>query len=368
MLMSERIFVEGNVAIGWGAATAGCQAFYGYPITPQNEITEWFAREFPKTGRTFVQSQSELGSINMLYGGAAAGIRAMTSTSSPGWSLMQETVSDLVNAELPCVIVNVQRGGPGGGPIRHAQQDYLQCTKGGGHGDYRNIVLTPSSAQECCDLTQLAFYLADKYRNPVLILSDAIIGRLRETVELKRIEFGPVPDKDWAVGDKSKRRDGRRRLVEHSAELFGRYPSYCAFLQRLQEKIEEMQKAELRYEAYKMEDANLVLVAYGYTARVAKKAINMARAKGIRAGLIRLITAWPFPNDLIRGKACEGSKFLVVEDSLGQLIEDVRCAVAERTEVHLVGILDRHIPTDGGMIMPDKVFSKIKEISGGYHE
>ena len=172
--MDKRMFIEGNVAICWGAATAGCEAFFGYPITPQNEITEWFATEFPKMGRIFIQSQSELGSINMLYGAAASGIRAMTSSSSTGWTLMQETVSSMSNAELPCVIVNVQRGGPGGGTIRHAQQDYLQCTRGGGHGDYRDIVLAPASAQECCDLMQLAFYLADKYRNPVIVLSDAL--------------------------------------------------------------------------------------------------------------------------------------------------------------------------------------------------
>jgi len=361
--MGERLFIEGNVAIGWGAATAGCEAYFGYPITPQNEITEWFASEFPKMGRIFVQSQSELGSINMLYGAAGAGVRAMTSTSTPGWSLMQETMSDMANAEFPCVVVNVQRGGPGGGPIRHAQMDYLQCTKGGGHGDYRNIVLAPASAQECCDLMQLAFYLGDKYRNPVIVLSDAIIGRLRETVEVEKIEFGPLPDKDWAVRGKANHKDGKRRFVEHSGDLFGRYPSYRALLQSLNQKIKQMEASELRYENYLMEGASLILVAYGYTARVAKEAVNAARADGIKAGLIRLITAWPFPYQIIRDKAYQGCKFLVVEDSLGQVVEDVRCAVEGRTEVHLVSILDRHMPTDGGMILPDKVFSKIKEIS-----
>ena len=360
--MGERMFIEGNVAIGWGAATAGCQAFFGYPITPQNEITEWFAREFPKMGRIFVQTQSELGSINMLYGAAATGIRAMTSTSSPGWSLMQETMSDMANAELPCVIVDVQRGGPGAGPIRHAQGDYFQCTRGGGHGDYRNIVLVPASTQECCDLVQLAFYLADKYRNPVVVMSDAIIGRLRETVEVKKIEFGSLPDKEWAVKGKASHRDGKRRLVEHGGDLFARYPSYRALLQSLERKIKQMQEFELRYEAYKMEEAELILVAYGYTARVAKEAVNMARAEGIKVGLIRLITAWPFPYQIIREKAYQGCKFLVVEDCLGQVVEDVRSAVEGRTEVHLVSILDRHIPTDGGMILPDKVSGKIKEI------
>lgn len=359
------MFIEGNVAIGWGAATAGCQAFFGYPITPQNEVTEWFANEFPKLGRVFVQSQSELGSINLVYGAAAAGVRAMTSTSSPGWSLMQETVSDMANAELPCVIVNVQRGGPGGGPIRHAQQDYLQCTRGGGHGDYRNIVLVPASSQECCDLVQLGFHLADKYRNPVIVMSDAIIGRLRETIDVERIDFDPLPGKDWAVTGKINHKDRKRRLVEHAGDLFGRYPNYRALLHRQKQKIKEMQEYELRYKDYKTEDAELILVAYGYTARVTKEAVNMARAEGIKAGLIQLVTAWPFPYQVIKEKVYQGVKFLVVEDCLGQVVEDVRAAAEGRTEVGLVNILDRHIPTDGGMILPDKVFAKIKEIQPG---
>lgn len=370
--MGERMFIEGNVAVAQGASVAGCQAFFGYPITPQNEITEWFAREFPRMGRVFVQTQSELGSINMLYGAAATGVRAMTSSSSPGWSLMQETVSDMANAELPCVIVNVQRGGPGGGPIRHAQQDYFQCTRGGGHGDYRNIVLTPASSQECCDLTQLAFYLADKYRNPVIVMSDAIVGRLRETVEVEKFDFGPLPDKDWAVHGKGKHEDGKRRIVEHSGDLFSRYPSYQALLQSLQSKIEQMEEAEVRCENYRTEDAELVLVAYGYPARVVKEAVNMARSEGIRVGLIRPITVWPFPFAAIRDKAYLGIKLLVVEDSLGQMVEDVRIAAQGQVDVGLMNILDRHMPTDGGMILPDKVLDKIKGMlcggEGGYHE
>jgi len=313
-------------------------------------------------GREFVQSQSELGSINMLYGAAATGLRAMTSSSSPGWSLMQETVSDLANAELPCVIVNVQRGGPGGGPIRHAQQDYFQCTRGGGHGDYRNIVLVPASSQECCDLTQLAFYLADKYRNPVIVMSDAIIGRLRETVEVEKKEFGPLPDKDWGVSGKGQHGDGKRRVVDHSGDLFGRYASYHDLLYSLNEKIKRMQVDELRYEEYKTEDAELILVAYGYSARVAKEAVNLSRNEGIRAGLLRLITAWPFPYEVIKQKASLGNDFLAVEDSLGQMVEDVKIAVEGKSNVGLVSILDRHLPTDGGMILPDRVLARIKEM------
>lgn len=362
--MGKRLFVEGNEAICWGAATAGCQAFFGYPITPQNEITEWFAREFPKMGRIFVQSQSELGSINMLYGAAASGIRAMTSSASTGWSLMQETVSSMSNAELPCVIVNVQRGGPGGGTVRHSQQDYIQCTRGGGHGDYNDIVLTPASAQECCDLMQLAFYLADKYRNPVIVLSDGIIGRLRETIEVEKIEFGSLPDKDWAATGTARHKDGERRVVHHGAGTLSPNPPFVSFLQKLNEKMQRIKESEVRFESYQTEDARLILVAYGYVARVAKEAVNMARAEGIKAGLIRLITAWPFPSQIIRDKADQGCRFLAVEDSLGQMVDDVRFAVEGRAEVHLVSILDRHIPTEGGMILPDKVFARIKEING----
>ena len=359
------MFIEGNEAIAHGAALADCQAFFGYPITPQNEITEWFAREFPRMGRIFVQSQSELGSINMVYGAAAAGVRAMTSTSGPGWSLMQETMSSMANAELPCVVVNVQRGGPGGGTIRHAQQDYLQCTRGGGHGDYRNIVLAPASPQECCDLTQLAFYLADKYRNPVVVLLDAIIGRLREVVELRKLDFGLLPDKDWAVRGKGEHKDGRRRIVEHSSDLFGRDPNYLALLRRLSQKIRQMQESEVRYEDYEAAEARVILVAFGYTARVAKEAVNRARAEGIKAGLLRPITLWPFPYEVIKEKARQGCRFLVVEDSLGQMVEDVKFAVEGRAEVHLVSVLDRHIPTDGGMIFPDRVLDEIRKLEWG---
>lgn len=363
--MAERLFIEGNEAIAQGATLAGCQGFFGYPITPQNEITEWFAREFPRRGRIFVQSQSELGSINMVYGAAAAGIRAMTSTSGPGWSLMQETMSAMANAELPCVVVNVQRGGPGGGTIRHAQQDYLQCTRGGGNGDYRNIVLAPASPQECCDLTQLAFHLADKYRNPVVVLLDGIVGRLREVVELRRLELGPLPDKDWAVRGKREHGDGRRRIVEHSSDLFGRDPNYITLLRRLSQKMRQMQESEVRYEDYKAEGAEIVLVAFGYTARVAKEAVNLARAEGIKAGLLRPITLWPFPYQVIKEKARQGCQFLVVEDSLGQMVEDVEFAVQGRAKVHLVGVLERHIPTDGGMIFPERVLERVVELQRG---
>jgi 2-oxoglutarate ferredoxin oxidoreductase subunit alpha len=360
--VGDKKLLEGNVAICWGAISAGCQAFFGYPITPQNEIIEFCAREFPKMGKVFVQAQSELGSINMLYGALASGVRAMTGTSGPGWSLMQETISAMVNAELPAVIVDVQRGGPGGQPIRHAQQDFSHCTRGGGSGDYKNIVLTPASAQECCDFVQLAFHLAAKYRNPVIVMSDAIIGQTRELVNVEKLDFGPHPNSDWAATGRGNHKDGKSRFVEHAAGFSPRYPSYGAFLEQLSRKIALMEENEIRHECYRTDDAELVIVAYGYTSRVSKEAVNRARAEGFRVGLIRVLTAWPFPHEVIRQMARKGRRILVVEDSLGQMLDDVRCAAEGLTEVHLVGILDRHLPTDGGMILPDKVFDKIRAI------
>ena len=210
-------------------------------------------------------------------------------------------------------------------------------------------------------MVQLAFHLADKYRNPVVVVSDAITGRMKETVEVEAIDFGPLPDKeDWAAMGKARHKDGKRHFIEHSAGFSPRYPSYQAFLRRLDQKIKQMQESEVRYESYKADDAKIILVAYGYTARVSKEAVNMASAEGIKAGLIRLQTAWPFPYEAIREKAHQGCRFLVVEDSLGQLVEDVQCAVEGCTEVQLVSILDRHLPTDGGMILPAKVIEKIK--------
>jgi 2-oxoglutarate ferredoxin oxidoreductase subunit alpha len=362
--MAERMFVQGNEAVGWGALYAGCDGFFGYPITPQNEVTQWFASEFPKRGRVFLQSQSEVGSINMLYGGAASGFRVMTSTSSPGWGLMQETISHCVAAELPCIIVLVQRGGPGAGSIRHAQMDYISVTRGGGQGGYKNIVLAPASVQEIHDLVQLAFYLADKYRNPTIVLADGILGQVSESVDVKTIDFGPLNEKDWALRGIGKQKDGKCRLINSAAGVLPvpPYPNYISWLRHMDEKYKQMEADELRYETYKAEDAELILIAYGYTARVSKETVNMARLQGLKVGLIRPITAWPFPYDIIREKAIGGCKFLVVEDSLGLLMEDVKIAVESRADVGLVSILDRHLPTDGGMIMPGRVFEEVKRL------
>lgn len=362
--MAERMFVQGNEAVGWGALYGGCDAFFGYPITPQNEVIQWFAREFPERGKVFLQSQSEVASINMLYGAAAGGFRVMTSTSSPGWGLMQETISHCAAAELPCLIVLVQRGGSGAGSIRHSQMDYITATRGGGGGGYKNIVLAPGSAQEIHDLMQLGFYLADKYRNPTVVLTDGILGQVQESLEAKTIDFGPLEDKDWALKGRDKNKDGKRRLINSAYGVLPLppYPNYVAWLRHVAEKYREMEDSEVRYETYKVEGADLILVAYGYTSRVSKEAVNMARAEGLKVGLIRPITVWPFPYEIIKEKTELGCKFLVVEDSLGLLVEDVKIAVQGRTEVGLVSILDRHIPTDGGMIMPGRVFEEVKRL------
>ena len=362
--MAEKMFVQGNEAVGWGALYSGCDGFFGYPITPQNEVTQWFAREFPARGKIFVQAQSEVGSINMLYGGASAGFRVMTSTSSPGWGLMQETISHCATAEVPCVIVFVQRGGPGAGSIRHAQMDYITATRGGGQGGYKTIVLAPNSVQEVHDLMQLGFHLGDKYRNPVIILMDGILGQVRESIEVKTIDFEPLEEKDWAVRGREMHKDGGSRLLGSGPGVIPipPYPNYISWLKHIDDKFHEMEDSERRYEFYEVEEADLLLVAYGYTARVSKEAVDMARAEGLKVGLIRPIALWPFPYGVVKEKAKQGCKFLVVEDSLGLLIEDVRIAVEGRAEVHLVSILDRHIPTDGGMIMPGRVFEEVKRI------
>jgi len=363
--MANGRLMQGNEAVGWGALNAGCDGFFGYPITPQNEVPEWFAREFPSRGKVFVQSPSETAAIMMLYGGAGAGFRVMTSTSSPGWGLMQEGMSHLAAAELPCVIVLVQRGGPGQGSIRHAQMDYRCVTRTGGGGGYRNIVLAPASVQEVHDLVQLAFHLADKYRNPVVVLSDGILGLIGETVDLKPLDFGPLPDKDWAVRGRDRQKDVVRRYV-HSCPSTAPppcgYPDYVSWLEHTGHKYQAIEDSEIRYEAYESEDADLLLVAYGYASRVSKEAIMAARAEGIRVGLVRPITLWPFPFQVLRDKAGRGCSFLVVEDSLGQMVEDVRTAAGGEAPVHFLGLLSRHLPTDGGMILPDRVYEEIRRL------
>jgi len=358
--MGERILVGGNEAVGWGALSAGCQCFFGYPITPQNEIIELLARELPKRGGVFVQSQCETATINMLFGAAATGVRVMTSTSSPGWGLMQEGMSSLVAARLPCVVVLVQRVGPGVQRVEHAQMDYNSVTKSGGGGGYKNIVLAPASVQEAHDLMQLAFYLADKYRNPVVVLTDGLIGHVAEPLVLKTLEFGPLPEKDWIVTGEGRHKDGKYHAHGSSFNPI-EGESYVPYLCGLREKYQAME-SELRYEEYKTENAELLLVAYGYCARVSAEAVDMARAEGLKAGLLRPITLWPFPYQVVRDKAAQGCRFLVVEDSLGLMVEDVRMGVEGKAEVHLADVTFRHNLTEEGMIMPGRVLEEIRRL------
>ena len=354
----EKGLISGNDAVGHGALNAGCTHYFGYPITPQNEIVEFFAREMPGRGGVFVQSESETASINMLYGAAATGVRAMTSSASTGFSLMMEGLSATAAAELPCVIVDVQRGGPGAGSTQTAQMDYHQVTKGGGHGDYHCIVLAPYSVQETHDFVQLAFHLADKYQNPVIMLMDAIIGHMRETVELKSIEYPPTPEKKFALVGTDER-NGERNLVTN---IVGIQYVFNEYLAGMNDKLKAMKANEVRWEGHQLEDAELAIIAYGSSSRVGLRALAEARAEGYKVGLLRPITLWPYPQKEVKELAEQVDHIIVVEDSLGQMVDDVELLSGDRAEVHLVGVLERHLATCNGMIFPQAVFDKIKEL------
>jgi len=344
-MSGKKILICGNEACGEGAVMAGCAFYAGYPITPQNELTSYMAKRMGETGGVFIQAESELAAINMVLGASAAGVRAMTSSSSPGVSLKQEGISYLAGCELPCVIVNMQRGGPGLGNIGPAQGDYFQSVKGGGHGDYKLIVLAPASAQELMDYTALAFDLADKYRNPVLILGDGLIGQMMEPVTLRTGEYKPQRvEKPWALTGCAGRKQniirslllGDGALEEHN--------------KKLQEKFARMKEAEVRAESFNAKDSDIVLVAYGSVARTAKAAMQAARDSGLKVGLIRPITLWPFPEKMIQEAAGTCNKFLVVEMSAGQMVEDVRLAVNGKREVHFYGRMGGGIPTEAEIV------------------
>ncbi len=359
----ETILVSGNEAVGWGALSGGCEAFFGYPITPQNEIPEWFSREFPNRDKVFLQSQSETGSINMLFGAAAAGVRVMTSTSGPGWSLMLETMSHCANAELPCVIALVSRGGPGMGTVQHSQMDYTSTTRGGGHGGYKNIVLAPASIQEIHDLVARAFHLADKYRNPVIVLMDGVLGHMWESLRVRDLEFTKLPKKEWALVGTAHHKEGKSSRIGTSQGMFGLdHPDYISFLEHLQKKYNEITASEMLYENYLTEDADIILIAYGYAARSSRRAVHIARAQGMKVGLFRPITVWPFPHQRIKDLADRGANFLVVEDSLGQMVEDVRIGATDNARIQLLGVASRHLRSGAGYILPETIFNAIKEI------
>ena len=339
--MAEKILMKGNEAIGEAAICAGCRYYFGYPITPQSELTAYMAKKLLKMkDASFVQAESELAAINMVYGAASTGVRAMTSSSSPGISLMQEGISYIACSEVPCVVVNMMRGGPGLGDIQPAQGDYFQATKGGGHGDYHLIVLAPSSVQELVDLTMDAFDLADKYRNPAMILGDGLLGQMMEAVEFKERPKVDLPSKEsWTlVGCK-----GRK---PHRIVSFDLNPSILEKMNLvINEKYKKLKEHEVRYESINIENADLIIVAYGTVARIVKTVIQKAKKEGINIGLIRPITLFPFPEKIISKTAERIKKFLVVEMSLGQMIEDVKLAVNGKAEVNFYGRCGGIIPT-----------------------
>jgi pyruvate/2-oxoacid:ferredoxin oxidoreductase alpha subunit len=334
----SRQLIKGNEAIVKGAILAGCRAFYGYPITPASEIAEAAAYYLPQVGGTFLQAESEVAAINMVYGAASAGVRAMTASSGPGISLMQEGLSYLAGAELPCVVADIMRGGPGLGNIAPEQADYHQVVHGGGHGSYRTIVLAPSSVQEMFDLTWLAFQLADDYRNPVVVLADGYTGQMMEPVEFPANVVRP-PQKPWAVEGTAAT---RRNLI---TSIHLEPDTLEAHVQHLEAKYRRAEQREARAELWRNEDADIVLVGYGIVARILKAVVEQARAEGLKWGLLRPITLYPFPVVPLLELARQTQAFFVVELSTGQLLDDVRLYLQGRTPVEFYGRVGGNVPT-----------------------
>ncbi len=346
--------MKGNEAVAEGAILGGCKYFFGYPITPQTEIPEYMAKRLPEVGGTFLQAESEISAINMVYGASGSGARVMTSSSGPGISLKQEGISYISGAELPCVIVNMVRGGPGLGNISPAQSDYSQATKGGGHGDYHLIVFGPASVQELFDLTNEAFDIADKYRNPVMILGDGILGQMMEPVTIKSKEIKTGPEKPWAVSGAK----GRKRNAIHSFEIIAENMERLCL--RLKDKYEIVCANEKRYETYMADDAEIVLAAYGTPSRICKAVVEQARDEGIKAGLIRPISLWPFPDaPFLEAAETTAKAFLSVELSNGQMVEDVRISVNGKKPVYFYGRTGGMVPTKA------EILAEVKKIAQG---
>lgn len=360
----KKILMTGNEAIAQGAIDAGCTFYAGYPITPQNELIAYMAGHLPEAGGIFIQSESELGAINMVFGASAAGVRAMTSSSSPGISLKQEGISYIAGAELPAVIVNVMRGGPGLGNIWPAQSDYFQATRSGGHGDYHSIVLAPSCVQEAYEIMFLAFDSADKYRSPVIILGDGMLGQMMEPLivnsqwsmvngkrkRLSTIDYR-LSTKKWALTGCRGRRPNIIKsfyMVEGDLEKFNL---------TLQKKYKIIQQKEQRYESIFLDDAKIILVAYGTMARIARSAVNKLRKKGKKIGLIRPISLWPFPKKAFTCNLSPKTHYLVIEMSYGQMLEDVKLAVNGKARVEFLGRSGGGIPTE------EEIIDKIRKIS-----
>ena len=343
--------VKGNTAVIIGALYAGCDCFFGYPITPASEILHEASKYFPMLGRKFVQAETEEASVNMIYGGASTGHRVMSASSGPGISLMQEGFTYLAGAELPAVIVDVMRAGPGLGNIGPEQGDYNQIVKGGGHGNYKNIVLAPNSVQEMCDLTMKAFELSNKYRNPCIVLADAVLGQMAEPLKFPDTAVDPEIDESWAVrGSK----DTMENLV---TSIFLDFAQLEDFNFEIQEKYAEIERNEVLYDEYKTEDAEIVLVSYGTSSRLSRTAVDVAREKGIKLGLLRPVTLFPFPKMKIKELADKGVQFVSVEMSNGQLREDVKAA-AGYDEVHLVNRMG------GKLIELKDILNEIYDIVG----
>ncbi len=335
-----KILMTGNEAMAEAAIRGGCRAYFGYPITPQNELLEYMASHMPAAGGAFVQAESEIAAINMCYGASAAGVRTMTSSSGPGISLKMEGISYLAGADLPCVIINVARGGPGLGNIAPAQGDYFQATKGGGHGDYHMIVLGPATIAEAIEVVTLAFDLSDKYRLPVMVLSDGMLGQMMEPITLPEpLDPASMPAKPWALTG------ARGRDPNYITSYFIDPNDLRQINSSRQSRYRQIEEKEVRYRETETSDATFLIVAYGTVARIARTAVRMARNQGIKLGLMQPVTLWPFPYARLRALSSQVNTVLTVEISAGQMVEDVRLAVADRAETPFYGELGGVVPT-----------------------
>ena len=345
--------MKGNEALAEAAIRAGCRHFFGYPITPQTELAAYMSKKMPKIGGTYLQAESEIAAINMVLGASSAGVRAMTSSSSPGISLKTEGISYIAGSDVPALIINVQRGGPGLGGIQPSQADYWQATKATGHGDFQILVFAPSTVQEMVDFVSLAFDLGDKYRMPAMILADGMLGQMMEPVEFKDQGENAQIDKPWAL-------TGHQFKRPHNVvnSLYLKPADLERLVKERFERYETIKKTEQRAEEYLVDDADIVVVAYGASSRVARSAVNAARAEGIKAGLIRPITLWPFPTDALQRAAQHVKKFLAVEMSMGQMVDDVRLAIHDQKPVEFYGRTGGMIPT------PAEVLGAVKKAGG----
>lgn len=352
--MGEKVLMKGNEALAEAAIVAGCKHFFGYPITPQTEVAAYMSKRLPKIGGVYLQAESEVASINMVLGASASGVRVMTSTSSPGLSLMSEGISYIAGSDLPALIINVQRGGPGLGGIQPSQADYWQATRSSGHGDFHMLVLAPSTVQEMVDLVSDAFRLGDKYRMPAMILSDGMLGQMMEPVVIPENRDDELPEKPWAAcGHQNK----REHNVVNSLYI---EPHVLEDLVRERfEKYDRVKKTEQRAEEYRMDDAEIVIVAYGASSRVSRSAIDTARKEGVKVGMIRPITLWPYPDRYIEEAIPKAKVFLVVEMSMGQMVDDVKLAVNGERPVEFYGRTGGVIPT------PREIHRKVMELAGG---